>query len=157
MAKRGAGMTTTREPARDVRAQVAAVASPASAKQAAFIAKGTPVPATPGMLKVKRPEGTLVTKSPAHAAAFAAQKRLIPAAMAPLLGYPESKGAAIAASGGKPLVVQGRTPKGAVAHESVASPGGLLDAALAAKAAVPAGKVKVMTPEQVLARRKGMR
>ena len=152
-------MRTTREPKRDVAAQVKAVANPASAKQAAFVARGTPVPAKlpPGVAKVKRPEGTLLTNSPAHAATFSRAPLVTPSTMAPLLGYPESKGRAIAASGGKPVVVQGRTPGGAVAHESVASPPGLLAAALAAKAAVPGGKVRVMTPQAALARRKGIR
>ncbi len=153
-------MRTTREPKRDVAAQVRAVASPASAKQAAFVARGTPVPAKlpPGVAQVNRPEGTLLTNSPAHAAAFSRAPLVTPSVMAPLLGYPESKGQAIAraaASGGRPVVVQGRTPGGAVAHESVASPPGLLAAALAAKAAVPGGKVRVVTPEAVQARRKG--
>jgi hypothetical protein len=149
-------MRTTREPTRDTRAQVAAVLDPASAKQAAFMAKGTKVPPVPvGLLKVKRPEGTLVTRSPSHAVAFAAPRQLTTNVMAPLLGYPESKPAAIAS--GNPLVVQGRTRRGAVAHESVASPGGLLAAALAAKAAVPGGRVKVLTPQAMQARRKGIR
>ena len=153
-------MRTTREPPRDVRAQVRAVANPASAKQAAFVAKGTAVPKKlpPGLAKVTRPAGTLVTNSPAHAAAFARAPLVTPSTLAPLLGYPESKGAAIARAGGKPVVVQGRAPSGAVAHESVASPGpGVLAAALSAKAAVPGGKVVVTTPEAVQARRKGKR
>lgn len=148
-------MRTTKEPARDVKAQVAAVADPASAKRAAFMAKGTAVPKRlpAGTAKISRPEGTLVTNSPAHAAAFAAPGPLGPR-MPGLLGYPESKGAAIAS--GAPLVVQGRKGN-AVAHESVASPRGLLAAALAAKAAVPRGKVVVTTPAAVQARRKGVR
>ena len=146
-------MKTTREPARDTRAQVAAVKNPASAKQSAFIAKGTVVPKATGLLKVKRPEGTLLTKNPAHAATFAAPGPLTSGRVAPVLGYPETKRQAIAS--GRPLVVQGRTPGGAVAHESLASPGGLLAAALAAKAAVPKGSVKVLTPQAVQTRRKG--
>ena len=136
------GMTTMPEPAQDVRAQLEAVANPASAKHAAFLANGTPVPKTPpGMLRVQRPEGTLVTNSPAHAAAFKALPDLTQDAMASLLGYLETKQQA--AARGNPVVVQGRTPGGAVAHESAASSQGLLGAAVNAAAAVPGGTVHV--------------
>lgn len=164
-------MKTTREPKRDVAAQVAAVADPASAKRAAFMAKGTKVPARlpAGTAKISRPEGTLVTNSPVHAAAFAAPGPLGPR-MPGLLGYPESKGSAIVGNviargtpvvgnviaRGTPVVVQGRKGN-AVVHESLASPRGLLAAGLAAKAAVPKGRVVVTTPAAVQARRKGLR
>ncbi len=137
------------EPAGDIAAQIGAVADPRSAKQSAFIAKGSPMPAAlpAGLRKVTKPAGTLVTSSAQHAKQFAKQ----PARVASLLGYPESKKQAMA--GGKPVVVQGRTPHGAVVHESLASPRGLSMAKRAAAAAAPGGKVVLTTPPAVLVRR----
>lgn len=146
-------LKTAREPARDARAQVKAVANPASAKRSAFFAPGTKVPKVPaGLQKVKRPEGTLITNSPRHAAAFAAPAALNEAHLAPLLGYPESKRQAMAS--GAPHVVQGRSPAGAVVHESLASPGRMGAALGAASAAVPGGSVVITSPAAALARRK---
>jgi len=144
-------MKTTKEPKADTKAQIAAVNDPKSAKNAAFFAKGTPVPKIPaGLLATRRPEGTIVSKTP-----VAAPKNLTSGAMAGLLGYPETKARAIRS--GAPVVVQGRTSKGAVAHESLASPAGIPAAVAAARAAVPKGKVVITTPLAVLARRKAKR
>ena len=75
--------------------------------------------------------------------------------LAKQLGYPESKRQAIAS--GAPRVVQGRTPSGAVAHESVASPAGTRAAVRAAAAAVPGGRVVVTSPLAALFRRAVMK
>jgi hypothetical protein len=141
------------EPASDVAAQIGAVADPRSAKTAAFVAKGSNVPRAlpPGLVKATRPEGTLVTNSPQQARQFAKAKVVNDAHMAKQLGYPETKRQAIAS--GAPRAVQGRTPSGAVAHESLASPAGIPAAARAAAAAVPGGKVVVTSPLAALFRR----
>ena len=140
-------MKTTKEPKVDTRAQIAAVKDPKSAKNAAFFAKGTPVPKIPtGLLATRRPEGTIVSKTP-----VAAPRNLTGGAMAGLLGYPETKAQAIRS--GAPAVVQGRTKAGAVAHESLASPAGIPAAVVAARAAVPKGKVVITTPLAMQARR----
>jgi len=142
------------EPAVDVAAQVSAVANPLSAKTAAFMAPGTPVPRTvpAGTMKVTRPEGTLVTNSAQQASKFAKVRKVTDAHVAKQLGYPpETKAAAMKA--GAPRVVQGRTASGAVAHESVASRAGTPAAIRAAAAAVPGGRVVVTSPRAVLLRR----
>jgi hypothetical protein len=158
MARKQQGLLgTLPEPVADVAAQIGAVADPRSPKSSAFMAKGTKVPRTlpAGLVKATRPEGTLVTKSPAQAKQFAKAKTVTDAGMARQLGYPESKRQAIAS--GAPRVVQGRTPSGAVAHESVASPAGVPAAARAAARAVPGGRVAVMSPLAALFRRAVMK
>jgi hypothetical protein len=157
MARKPGLLGTLPEPVADVAAQIGAVADPRSPKSSAFMAKGTKVPSTlpPGLVKATRPEGTLVTNSPQQAKQFTKGK-MTEAAMAKQLGYPESKRHAIA-SGAAPRVVQGRTPSGAVAHESVASPGGVPAAARAAARAVPGGRVVVTSPLAALFRRAVMK
>lgn len=138
------------EPPRDAVAQLAAVAHPGNPKSAAFFARGTAVPRVPAHLhSVSRPEGTLVTNNPAKAAAFRTAPVLHDRLMAQLLDYPETKAAA--AASGAPVVVQGLTPSGAVAHEMAASPAGLA-AALRQAAAVAPG-VRVVSPHRAIARR----
>jgi hypothetical protein len=156
MARKPGLLGTLPEPVADVAAQIGAVADPRSPKSSAFMAKGTKVPSTlpPGLVKATRPEGTLVTNSPQQAKQFTKGK-MTEAAMAKQLGYPESKRHAIAS--GAPRVVQGRTPAGAVAHESVASPGGVPAAARAAARAVPGGRVVVTSPLAALFRRAVMK
>lgn len=140
------------EPERDIAAQIAAVANPASAKHAAFMAAGTPVGAVPkGMWCVQRKEGTLITDSPSHAAAFRWSRRLTDGLMARLLGYPETKAEAL--QGARPVVVQAMEGS-AVAYECVTSPGGLTAAMRAARAAVPGARIRITTPEEALARRR---
>lgn len=145
-------MTSMREPTNDVAAQIAAVADPRSAKDAAFLVRGTTLPAIPShLLAVSRPEGMLVTSNPNKAALFRRSTGIHDALMAHLLGYPETK--AQAASGGAPVMVQGVMPGGAVAHESAASLPGLATAIRQAQAAVPMGRVRVTTPLESLTRR----
>ena len=148
---------TLPEPVADVAAQVAAVADPRSAKTSAFMAKGTKLPPTlpPGVVKATRREGTLVTNNPQQARQFAKARTLTDGHLAKQLGYPESKRHATAS--GAPRVVQGRTPSGAVAHESVASPAGVRAAAKAAAKAVPGGRVVVTSPLAALFRRAVMK
>jgi hypothetical protein len=158
MARKSQGLLgTLPEPVADVAAQIGAVADPRSPKTSAFIAKGTKVPRTlpPGVTKASRPEGTLVTSKPQQAKQFAKARAVTDVGMARQLGYPESKRQAIAS--GAPRVVQGRTPSGAVAHESVASPGGVRAAVRAARAAVPSGRVVVTSPLAALFRRAVMK
>jgi hypothetical protein len=150
---------TLPEPVADVAAQIAAVADPRSAKTSAFMAKGTKLPRSlpAGLVKATRPEGTLVTNSPAQAKQFKA-RTLTDGHLAKQLGYPESKRHALAASGAqRAVLVQGRTPSGAVAHESVASPAGVRAAAKAAAKAVPGGHVVVTSPLAALFRRAVMK
>jgi hypothetical protein len=156
MARKPQGLLgTLPEPVADVAAQIGAVADPRSPKTSAFMAKGTKVPRTlpPGLVKATRPEGTLVTNSPAQAKQFAKARTVTDGHLAKQLGYPESKRHAIAS--GAPRVVQGRTPSGA--HESVASPAGTRAAVRAAAAAVPGGRVAVMSPLGALFRRAVMK
>jgi hypothetical protein len=158
MARKSQGLLgTLPEPVADVAAQIGAVADPRSPKTSAFMAKGTKVPRTlpAGLVKATRPEGTLVTNSPAQAKQFAKARTVTEGHLAKQLGYPESKRQAIAS--GAPRVVQGRTPSGAVAHESVASPGGVGAAARAAAKAVPGGRVVVTSPLAALFRRAVMK
>ena len=157
MARKPGLLGTLPEPVADVAAQIGAVADPRSPKTSAFMAKGTKVPRTmpPGLVKATRPEGTLVTNQPQQARQFAKAKAVTDAGMARQLGYPETKGRAIASLA--PRVVQGRTPSGAVAHESLASPAGVPAAARAAARAVPGGHVAVMSPLAALFRRASMK
>jgi hypothetical protein len=145
-------MTSIPEPQHDVAAQIAAVADPRSAKDAAFMVRGTKMPPIPSHLSVvSRPEGVLVTSNPAKAALFRRSTGIHDSLMAHILGYPETK--TQAASGGAPVMVQGVTPTGAVAHESAASLPGLAAAIQQARAAVPIGHVRVTTPAESLKRR----
>jgi hypothetical protein len=140
------------EPASDILAQIQAVADPKSAKDAAFVVRGQSLPAIPSHLSVvPRAEGTLITSNPTKAALFRRSNGLHDALMSHLLGYPETK--AQASAGGAPVMVQGVTPTGAVAHESVASLPGLANAIRAAQGSVPIGHVRVTTPARALARR----
>ena len=161
MARKPQGLLgTLPEPVADVAAQIGAVADPRSPKTSAFMAKGTKVPRTlpPGLVKATRPEGTLVTNSPAQAKQFAKARTVTDGHLAKQLGYPESKRHALASSGAlNARVVQGRTPSGAVAHESVASPAGTRAAVRAAAAAVPGGRVVVTSPLAALFRRAVMK
>jgi hypothetical protein len=144
------------EPDADTRAQVAAVANPASAKDAAFFARGTPVPKVPaGLHRIDRPEGTLVTNHGGKAARFANAPVLHDRLLAELLGHQESKSDVRdkVLRGQMPVVVQGVTPKGAVAHESVASPSGVHQAAMQARAAVPQGSINITSLAAALRRR----
>jgi hypothetical protein len=151
---------TLPEPVADVAAQVAAVTDPRSAKTSAYMAKGTKLPPSlpPGLVKATRREGTLVTNNPQQARQFAKARTLTDGHLAKQLGYPESKRHALASSGAqRAVLVQGRTPSGAVAHESVASPAGVRAAAKAAAAAVPGGRVVVTSPLEALFRRAVMK
>ena len=137
------------EPPADVRAQLAAVADKRNPKRAAFLPRGTDVPVTKGLHRASRREGTLITSDAAKHRLFRQSPTLTDTTMAGLLDYPESKGEAIAS--GLPVMVQGVTPEGAVAHESLASPAGV--PAAAAKAGAIAPDVRVMTVPGALRRR----
>jgi hypothetical protein len=146
---------TLPEPARDAKAQIAAVADPYNPKHTAFLAAGTKLPATlPSHLHtVHRPEGSLVTSVPAHAHAFATALRVHNGLMQKLLGLQEHKSAAVRS--GAPQVVQGVTPRGAVVHEELASPSAVPAAARKATdvAGPMGGKARVMSMGDALQRR----
>lgn len=112
---------STPEPAADVQAQVDAMVDPASGRDAVFVAEGAPAPAAPkGVQQVYRKGvGTLLTTNKAKAAEFRS-KKLTDAKMAQILGYSEDK-ADVLRTGEEPVVVQAKTPKGAVAAEQVAT------------------------------------
>lgn len=149
---RGDGfVVSTPEPARDMAAQVQAMTDPSSPRDAVFIAKGTAMPTVPaGVMVVPRASGTLLTTNQEKATLFR-RGTVDDAKLASILGFPETKEAAIAS--GNPQVVQGVTAEGAVAHESLASQGGVQLAATQAAANVPGGAVRVVTPEAAQARR----
>jgi hypothetical protein len=141
---------TLPEPARDAKAQVAAVADPRNPKHTAFLAAGTKLPNIPPNVRaVHRPEGSLVTTVPAHAHAFATAPRIHNGLMQQLLGYPEHKAAAVRS--GAPQVVQGVNKRGDVVHEMLASPQGVAAAARQAKDI--AGSARVTSMAQALQRR----
>jgi hypothetical protein len=139
----------------DARAQLAAVADVTAKKDSAFFPPGSrrPRPIPVGTQTVSRPEGTLVTANPAKATLFAKTPQLDDAKIARLLGYPQSKLAAVAS--GRPAVVQA-VAHGGVAHESLASPAGLVPALLAARRAVPQARLRVVSPVAAVARRVGL-
>jgi hypothetical protein len=146
---------TLPEPARDARAQVAAVADPRNPKHTAFLAAGTKMPAMmPSHLHtVHRPEGTLVTSVPAHAHAFATAPRITNGLMQQMMGYPEHKSEAVRS--GAPQVVQGVNKRGDVMHEMMASPAGVPAAARQATdiAGPMGGKARVVSVASALQRR----
>jgi hypothetical protein len=147
-------LETLPEPAADLAAQLAAVADPASAKRAMFLAQGSPLPASlpPGVTAATRPEGTLLTSDPERAREFQRSAALTDDGMARLLGYPESKRAAIAADGA-PVAVQATAPGGGVVHAGLASQAGIPAAVRAARAAAPGGRVTIQTPQAAVLRR----
>ena len=146
---------TLPEPARDARAQVAAVADPRNPKHTAFLTAGTKLPALlPSHLHtVHRPEGTLVTSVPAHAHAFATAPVLHNGLMQRLMGYQQHKSEAVRS--GAPQVVQGVTRRGDVVHEELASPAAVPAAARKAMdvAGPMGGKARMMSMGNALQRR----
>jgi len=144
------------EPTADAKAQVAAVADPRSSKDAAFFPRGHAVPKVPaGLIRVDRPEGTLVTNHGGNAAQFQHAPILHDRMMADMLGYQDSKPDIMRglAGGVVPTVVQGVTPKGAVAHEEAVGPRNLMQAVNTARAATPGGRVRAITLRDAIARR----
>jgi hypothetical protein len=129
------------------------VLDPGSGKRSAFLANGTPLPerVPEGLTVVQRPEGTLVTGSAEHADRFARVKHLTAEVIAALLGYPQTKREAV--RDGAPVVVQARV-RGAVAWETVASGDAISGAVAAALAAVPGARIRVVTAETALRRRR---
>jgi len=132
---------TLPEPAEDLAAQLAAVADPSNPKDAMFAADGGA-------------GGAFITSNPAKLEAFA-RGPITDGAMARLLGYPESKRAALAA-GGRLRVLQALDPAGAVVHEHAVSEAASPAAARRAAAMVPGGKVRFVTLQQAVARRAGL-
>ena len=124
---------------------------PKNPKDSVFIAAGTPLPqqSMPGVVAVHRDEGTLLTTDFGKAQAFRDAPKVTDGLMAGLLGYPETKGQAVAS--GAPVVVQGKDAAGNVATESLASPAGVPAAEAAAGQVAP--NVSVTTPEAAQVRR----
>lgn len=139
------------EPPNDMAAQAAALADPDSAKDALFVAPGSPDPGPLPGERIERPDGTLVTTNPGKAQRFRQAPALTDELMSGLLDYPESKREALTA-GGVPVVVQ-NVAWGGIAHEGLSSPRRLPAAIEAARAAAPGGAVRVTTPQAAVAAR----
>jgi hypothetical protein len=140
------------EPARDIAAQLQAVLDPRSAKDAVFIAPGSPEPPSAGLHRVERDDGVLLTSNPVKAKVFDELPELTDETMALLLDYPESK-SEVLREGGIPVVVQGVAPSGGIAFEAAASERWLQHTIEAARLAVPDGDVRLTTLEDALAKR----
>ena len=145
---------TMPEPPQDLQAQLRAIGDPASAKSAMFLPPGSAMPADlpAGVQAYDHPSGagTLITNDPAKGQTFVSGP-LSDSAMADLLDYPQSK--AEAAAGGDPRVVQAVGRQGGVVHEHAASKAALPAAMRAAKAMVPGGHVRSVTPQAAIRRR----
>jgi hypothetical protein len=141
---------TTREPARDVAAQLDAVADKKHPKDAAFVARGTPLPAKRPGVTLTRPEGSLVTTNAAKAKSFA--KGTTDAGVGKLLGIP-SKDSALKAPK-KALVVQALDKHGNVVSEAVTSPQTHKQAEkVIGKHVTTAGRLHVTSPLRAQVRR----
>jgi hypothetical protein len=144
------------EPASDVRAQIAALLDPAHPKVAVFVSPWNvaDLPDVPFSMKLIRGEGVLVTEKPEKMRIFAAWP-LDDDKMALILGYPESKTAALGACPpGYLRVVQARDRQGSVITEALCSP---LWLEPTQKALAPHGDLVVMMPAQVVWRRIALR
>jgi hypothetical protein len=144
------------EPASDVRAQIAALLDSGHPKAAVFVSPWNvaDLPDVPFSMKLIRSEGVLVTENPEMSRIFA-EVEIDDDKMARILGYPESKTAAMGACpAGVLRVVQARDRQGSVITEALCSPLWLerTEAALA-----PHGDLVVMTPAQVVFRRVALR
>jgi hypothetical protein len=146
---------TVPEPAADIHAQIAALADPKNPKDAVFLAAGTPLPRLPvidGLHIASRPEGIFLATDAAKADQFRSAPTVTDPLMARLLGYPETKGEAVAS--GNPVVVQGTDAAGAVVAETLASPQAVPAAEATVKAETPpGGAVAVRPPEAVAGER----
>ncbi|MDE2105396.1 MAG: hypothetical protein KGL39_49675, partial [Patescibacteria group bacterium] len=147
---------TTPEPASDIRAPIAAMADPDHPKDSVFVAAGNegaiPENLPPGVRKVSRTEGTLLTTDSAKADEYKAAGEITDIQLARLLGYPEPKAAALAS--GTPVAVQAKDAEGNVIQEMVSSPQGLPAAVAAARQQTPeGGQVAVVSPIEAQARR----
>jgi hypothetical protein len=129
---------TMPEPKVDLAAQTRAMMDPRHPKDAVFAARGNeaalPQGPLPGVRRVAKPSGTLLTTQPKKAKAFA--RGVSDAGLGKILGLPQSKTAA-----GKPgvSVVQAQDNRGAVVTEAVTSPAGLAKTARTLAKHVPAG------------------
>ena len=115
---------STPEPAEDIAAQVEAMADPATDRDAVFVAEGNesamPAALPEGAIVVRRRGiGTLITTNQSKAQKFRRARK--DADIAAILGYSENKADVIAA-GQEPVVVQARSPEGAVEAEQIATP-----------------------------------
>ena len=146
---------TVPEPARDIEAQVRAAADPETPKDAVFIAAGNeeaiPAELPAGFQRVDRPEGSLLTDNPEKLRAFAEAPHLTEDMISGLVGYTDTKAAAIAS--GDPRLVQGRDAQGNVVHEQVTPPEGVPAAIEAAKQNVPGGAAGEVNQVEAMARR----
>ena len=147
-------MTPIPEPTADVRAQIAAMLDPRHPKKAALVVPGNEVPAVEDVIRVERSSGTLLTRDPVRAAAFA-DGHEHDATMAWILGYPEPKDAALAACPEAWLrVVQACDWQGNVITEALCSPGWLDRTGVALRRH---GDVRLLTVPEALGRRFALR
>ncbi len=143
---------TVPEPVTDIKAQLQQLANPDSTRDAVFVAKGTPMPRNipQGVMRVLRPEGTLLTTNTAKAALFR-KGPVDDTRMAHILGFPETKQEAMAS--GAPRVVQAKDAAGNVVSEMLASPQGENTARAAAAGQAPGAEVQSVSPEEAVQRR----
>lgn len=142
---------STPEPAQDINAQIDAMMDPASGRDAVFVAEqkgaASPLPIgikpTPkGAIRVERPGiGMLITTSKEKVQAFRRAKR--DSDIQKILGYSENKADAVRS--GNPVVVQAKTPAGAVAAEQIVSRKGVPKAKKAVAKLGPKGAKVVET------------
>lgn len=149
---------STPEPTEDVAAQLDAMADPATGRQAVYVAAGNeaqiPMDRVPpdAFVVKRRDRGTLITYDEREAKRFRTGK-WTDADNARVLGYSETKADVIAA-GGEPVVVEARTPEGAVAAQQLATPTNARAAAAAvAKQARKDAVVVASTTQQAQADR----
>ena len=151
-------MTPIPEPMADIQAQVAAMLAPEHPKKAVLIVPGNDVPSLDAaVIRVESENGTLLTRDPVRAAAFA-DGHGHDATMAWILGYPEDKAAVVAACGGEHVrlarAVQARDASGNVITEAFTSPGGFYQTCRAIGEHVPdGGELVVLTPIEAIVRR----
>ena len=147
------------EPSNDIQAQIAALADPAHPKDTVFVAPGgrgsVPVDLPPGVMRVDRPEGTLLTTDRDKLAAFTARD-LSSRDIADSLGHPEGRDEVLthARQGGDVAVVQARDSADRVIAEAAASAPRIGETAAALYPQVPSGgRLVAVSPDEAQRRR----
>lgn len=139
----------------DIDAQLEALFDPDHPKRAVFLARDNDLgqrKIPPHIFVERRPEGTLLTNSPAIADIYKNLEMVTDDDLAVILGYPESKTDVMRAEYG--VVVQAFDAKDRVVFEAAASPMGVNATVSSAIDQMPVGgRIEVTTIERALARR----